>query len=186
MGSASNIENSVRFPRLLEPSTYEVVERNMLHARNQKFSFVSQMATALNTQPSAFLLTANSAVPVADSIRGFYDELGVEAPLVDYILAPRKSGLFGAVIRAEKLRLSRQLQAAGENVYVVDDFVMTGSTLARAKKLLLDIGVQQVSYSNGRWYNDAKRSEINLDGVTSVHAPKMYEIGQKACELANI
>jgi hypothetical protein len=185
--SVSRVEKSVRFPRLLEPSTYEAVERNMLYGHDEEFSFVSQLAAAAKTQPSAFLLTANSAIPVADSIRGFYDELGIEAPLIDYIYAPRKSGSLGLRRHIEKLRLSRRLQDVSENVYVVDELVMTGATLDRARKLLLDdVGVLQVSYIQGRWYNDAKRSEIDLDRATSVHAPKMYGIGQKACELANI
>ena len=156
----------------------------MLYARDDRFSFVRQMVAAVNTQPSAFLLTANSAVPVADSIRGFYDELGIEVPLIDYVYAPSKSGLLGLRSRAEELHLSHRLQDAGENVYVVDELVMTGATLARASKLLVDIGVQHVSPINGRWYNHASRSEIDLDMVTSVHASKMYEIGQKACQLA--
>jgi hypothetical protein len=62
---------------LLRREAYETIEERMLDLL-PPFSFTHQMAAAVATEPTAFLLTANSAVPLADSIRGFYDALSVE------------------------------------------------------------------------------------------------------------
>lgn len=39
-------------------------------------SFTEQMAEMAPRTPGAYLLTAYSAVPIADSIRGYYDTIG--------------------------------------------------------------------------------------------------------------
>jgi hypothetical protein len=168
-------------PGSLTSGSYEGVEHHMLHGR-ENFSFARQIVEAAATQPTAFLLTANSAVPVADSIRGYYDELGVAKPVIDYIYVPtplRRSGLIRPLI--EKIRLQRRLAEAADNVYVVDEFVFTGGTLARACNLLESIGIPKPREMRDKWYGQARRAEVDLDRVTSVHAAKMHEIGRKAC-----
>ncbi len=54
--------------------------------RNDIQSFAQQMTTALEYRPNAILFTARSAVPLADSVRGFYDEAGITLPLLSYIM----------------------------------------------------------------------------------------------------
>lgn len=172
-------------PGLLTSKVYDRVEHEMLHGR-PRLSFANQIAAMVDIRPTAFLLTANSAVPVADSIRGYYDELGIDRPVIDYIRVPGKGWLSGLLqTHIEEKRLQYCLNEAGAQVCVVDEYVFSGGTLERARNLLKNIGVTDVTEIRGRWYSQAKRAEIDLDRVTSVHAPKMREIGQKACLAAS-
>lgn len=169
-------------PGELSPFTYAQVEDHMLHS---SYSFPDQMARAYRNGAAAFLVTANSAVPLADSIRGFYSELDAELPVINYI-DPRKTyKSIGQLHRyIEKLRLESLLPDPSETIYVVDEYVLTGATINRARALLAEIGYQDVDSVKGRWYHSARRSDLDLDRVTSVHAPAMHAIGAKACRQA--
>jgi hypothetical protein len=164
-------------------------------------SFSTQMAVmhsdsesvdpTLSTKPNAYLVTAYSGVPVADSIRGFYDELGEEAPFISHIHARRKlkrdfeNGVLSETFFDEASRLESLLDGA-EHVCVVDQFVQTGQTLRYAEEVLKYAGITNVSAIRGRWYDDASRrwGKIDLDKTTSKHAGRMHEIGIKSCQKA--
>jgi hypothetical protein len=155
----------------------------MLGERPQ-FSFTKQMLNVHGTGPTAFLVTAKSATPIADSVRGFYEELGQDIPVLDYIRVPRYTPFRYISNYIEKLRLRGRLADVMENVIVIDEFVYSGATLNRANQLLTDIGVENVTDIRGRWYGNAKPTEIDLDKVTSIHAAKMNFIGRQAARLA--
>src|SRR5688572_26297082 len=52
-------------------------------------SVARQLSDGLRAGREAYLMTARSAIPVADSIRGFYKEIGEECPYIGYISASR-------------------------------------------------------------------------------------------------
>ncbi len=145
-------------------------------------SFAQAMVELLPKDPQAILLTAYSAVPLADSVRGYYEEVEVEAPLIDYIHAPRPYKVFSRLIgvKIDRLRLSSRLRQAMGHVTVIDEYSSSGYTLELAKHQLESIGVEQVTTIGGRWYEDAHQGDIDLDSVSSVHAPFMHAIGRKA------
>lgn len=172
---------------VLGSEIYDDVEARMLTQApsEQHYSFASQMAAAVATDPTAFLLTANSAVPVADSIRGFYEELGAELPVIDYIRVPKPTLRPRLLLPTiERMRLRHNLRDASDNVYVVDEFVSRGRTIKRARQLLQSIGIEDIASIQGKWYGQAKRNELDLDRTTSIHAERMRTIGRKAFEMA--
>lgn len=170
-------------PSVLCAEAYPDVEALMLGER-PRFSFTQQMAKAVGSDPTAFLVTANSAIPIADSIRGFYEELDADLPVIDYIRVPRHSLFRNLSDYIEKRRLKNSLGDASENVFVIDEYVLTGETLTRAHNLLSSIGIGQHTDIIGRWYGHAKRPDIDMDRLTSSHAKKMREIGRTAAQLA--
>ncbi|HSW85060.1 MAG TPA: hypothetical protein VLF79_00400 [Candidatus Saccharimonadales bacterium] len=171
-----------QIPGFLESESYAAVEANMLN--RSQYSFTEQMARAVLSEPLAFFVTVNSAIPVADSIRGFYEEIDVEPPIIDSIKVPRSAFFSNISKYIEKKRMSRVLPETIGRIYVVDECVSRGATLNRAEDLLSEIGNYKVGKIRGKWYVHARRKDIDVDRVTSIHASKMQAIGRQAARLA--
>jgi hypothetical protein len=169
-------------PNVLCPEVYDDIENIMLTGGRHNAPFSTPMAAAVETNPSAFLVTANSALPVADSIRGFYEAAGLKAPAIGIIRTTERRDPLQIVppTESEQSRLETFLSGLLDNVVVVDERAYSGETLGRAKALLSEMGVETLQTIAGRWYNRVWLQDLNVSRVTSTHAPKMREIGQKA------
>lgn len=147
-------------------------------------SFTEYMKRFHQLKPELVALTANSAVPVADAVRGWYEEVGEEQPELTYVRANRdltKKDLSleeQHTIEQDVERLEREY--AGAHAVIIDQFVETGKTLTLATRMLGRAGLMIVgSTPEAKWYNHAF-GKIDLSRVTSEHASFMRRIGQEA------
>src|SRR5687768_15335585 len=80
------ISSFMTVPEMHLPSALTEIPRSgqMMRPYGLDRSFARQMKDIVDGefQPDAYFVTANSAIPVADSIRGFYAELGEDSPPV--------------------------------------------------------------------------------------------------------
>jgi phosphoribosylpyrophosphate synthetase len=156
-------------------------------------SFSSQMKSIFNRQikwegytlPDAFLFTAYSAIPVAATVRAFYDEKGVEQPAMGSIKT-RPDGV------ERPLRLTgdethhtfgelapENIAVEGQNVCLIDQYVSGGITIARAASFLLHTaGVEQLDIIRGQWYQDAHAVQPNIETLSSQLDTYMRMIGR--------
>jgi len=165
----------------LHPEEYPAVREWMLtEASYQSPSFKQQMVAMASRKPDAFLLTAYSAVPIADSIRGFYDTIGESVPTLHYVHAntanSRDRDRRKAMVVQEVLRL-KPLLALVETVCVVNQYHCTGGSLLMGVAIANDIGVPTIKVIEGQWYHDVDNDDVDLDNMSSTHAELMYEIG---------
>jgi hypothetical protein len=206
-------------PSLLTASEYDAVARNMLVGNpdlpsaaieigigdraaelrpwTYDTSFVRQMnelqtvGYVTPTLPDIYAVTRNSAVPVADSIRGYYEHLEQICPPIIGIDANSVDGY--RFFHGEKQRLLTERQRVhvaqlaiagtlGAHVCIVDQFVATGRTIAVGAELLYASGASQVSAIRGKWYTDILKPVTHADqlGLTSSHAPFMHDVGRLA------
>ncbi len=151
--------------------------------------------------PSAIVVTANSAVPVADAVRGFYEEVGETTPLIIYIKADSFNGLelhtveeinqraaikasqLGRPFKKEVRRLTPILEGV-DHVCLIDQYVSSGDTLRYASLVLKQAGVKIVSAIRGNWYEGAMKKDIDLQSVSSIHSRFMYRVGALSCQKA--
>lgn len=173
-------------PGLLSPANYAAIGKRMLETAGDR-TLPHQLPFMLDSDPTAILVTDKSAVPLADTLRGVYDELGLEHPVISYVRIPKPDwrGRPPRWLTAESARLAGVLDGAAERVYIADQVVGTGTTLERASELVTNIGGTTAGYLKGDWYHNANRSDLDYAGVTSVHAEFMYSLGQKAAQAYN-
>jgi hypothetical protein len=183
--SAAARSNNYLAPAILKRSTYERVQEAMLTPG--VCSFAEQMANANRVQAGAMLVTAVSAIPVADSIRGFYAEAGGSTPVIDYIKPIKDSHPMPTVMRkAEKLRLMNLLAGTDQPVYVIDEFVASGRTLKNCLGMLGAIGIDRPRGIAGKWYRDIHRADVDIDQCTSIYADFMFQVGVLACQQSEL
>ena len=179
-------------PKKLEPASYDDVFHLMVHGPPREFndgtpsiplSFKDNMALMRAIDPNIFLFTANSGIPVADSVRGYYEELGEPVPELgiikaDSFVSPKpNSTLYNRVFDSEVKRLGPQL--SGARVAVIDQDIHTGFTISMAKAISRAAGAIDVTSPEGaNWYDNADPKEIYHDGVSSAHSKHMKKIGQ--------
>lgn len=148
-------------------------------------SFRSQMHRVFPEAPDAFLFTAYSAVPVADSVRGFYAAAGDPTPAINFINANRDasrhpgSEKYTTRVDYESKRLEAFLDGCNK-VCIVDQFVYTGRTIKLASEIIGTAGVEVVCLMKGNWYQDTWNSDIDLVDVTSAFQKEMFVVGQDA------
>lgn len=171
-------------PSELRPQTYDTsFERQMddLHT----VGFVVQ------SLPKMYAVTRNSAVPVADAIRGYYEQLQQDCPPIIGIDANSIDGF--RFFHGEKQRhlTAKQREhiaqlalngTANAHVCIVDQFVASGRTIAVGAEMLYSSGAGQVSAIRGKWYTEALKPPNRADRftLTSKHAPFMRDIGKLA------
>lgn len=146
--------------------------------------FTTYMKDFLASDPDVYLFTANSAIPVADSVRAVYEEMGGTMPemhpiftnsrlSVDPDLAGRR------FIEQEIARLRTEFK--GSRTVVIDQYTDTGRTVKLAEEMLFRAGVMNVGSTHlTKWYEEADIEDIQLDTMTSVHAELMKSIGRTA------
>jgi hypothetical protein len=136
------------------------------------------------------LFTANSAIPVADTIRGSSEVLPVEAAL-GHIAADRNKALryrlngegnWPSEQLAEIERLAKTLTPF-KNVVVLDQYVHTGHTLQHAGQLLEAAGWQGNTYAvRGQWYQGVQPERVDTERLTSRNPDDvwaMHDIGRE-------
>jgi len=150
----------------------------------QNVSFAEYMKRFHQMKPEVFALTANSAVPVADAIRGWYDEIGEEQPELTYVRANRDLTQENLsleeqnVVEQDIKRLEREY--ADARAVIIDQFVCSAKTLNLATCMLGRAGLMVMDGTHeARWYNHAF-GDIDLTNMTSEHAPFMRWIGREA------
>ena len=160
-------------------------------------SFLSFMAATNKPDmpsPDAYLFTMNSAVPVADAVRGYYETLDQPKPALLPIRGKRSHEHYVDVL-ADKNNEAPMIK--NKKVVIVDQYCDTGDTIANAKKLAFAAGAKAVmtTSSHTRWYhqynNDSSNEHVvghddghynmtknpELTNMTSECRDLMYSIG---------
>ncbi|HEX8182090.1 MAG TPA: phosphoribosyltransferase [Candidatus Saccharimonadales bacterium] len=155
---------------------------------NPDETFTSQMQNALEGGTvDCYVVTANSAIPVADTVRGFYEEMGQTSPPIEFVRAHSQMALYPRdpsvrrVYDDEVARLSHTVEGM-KRVCVIDQYVYTGGTINLATNILRDAGASDVMQIRGEWYHNVKLTEITLESVTSIHSEAMVSIGRFAAQ----
>lgn len=118
-------------------------------------SFPAQMRDAVQagvlTSGCTVIVTAKSAIPCADAVRGFTESLGLTSIHYDYVSPHLGSTEVG--------RLSRVFAKSNpDTVLILDEYVEYGRTIRLASRLVLDALAQcnrrpsQVGVILGKWY----------------------------------
>lgn len=157
-------------------------------------SFSRQLRTVLaDRQPDMFVFTAYSAIPVADSVRGYYEALGVPCPRLGTVLAQRDHSQpfyrdYGQRMRETDENEIARLAAsvAGANVCLIDQYVRTGRTVAYAAQLLLQARAEQVTAVHGCWYHEVEHSEVDSWAISSDHSQFMHSVGVAAIAVQSV
>lgn len=146
--------------------------------------FTTYMKDFLASDPDVYLFTANSAIPVADSVRGVYDEIGGTMPEMRPIFANSRlsaspNRLDVQFIEYEVERLKSEL--SGSRTVVIDQYTDSGRTIRLAEAMLFRAGVMNVGSTHlTKWYEEADVGDLKCDGMTSGHATLMRSIGRTA------
>ena len=171
--------------RFEEPNvTWDELRRASIYSP-EDMSFTRQLHEVVDAivQPH-FFLTANSAIPVADSIRGFYAAAMQQTPPIDYIRADfRAASKFWATNQlsaAECHRLKHTRMGLQETAVVVDQRVCSGQTIGYGARLLFSVGFSDVVALRGDWYNDHSTSSELREQVSSTHSKFMKAVGRAA------
>jgi hypothetical protein len=149
-------------------------------------SFVSYMNEFRGMSPDLFVFTANSAVPLADSVRGFYEFYSESTPSLTYIHANRQlSRDYSLLRRAERELIESEIDRlktsfVGSRTVVFDQFVYTGGTLRRAESMLAKAGLKLCGATIGAQWYEQVHGGVDLDNMTSPYAPFMRRIGEEA------
>lgn len=141
--------------------------------------------------PDVYLFTHKSAIPVADSVRGYYEERGLEIPELGIVNTKENSGsnsdsrlpsyAYDRVLEREVASLSPLVE--GKKVAVVDQYIEYAHTIMKAVDITLQAGAASVVRPvKAEWYHEAKMSDIDFEHVSSIHAAKMREIGRAAAK----
>lgn len=148
---------------------------------------INELTARGTPEPDAYILTAYSAIPLADAFRGYYQELGVDTPLITYVHASssqRNKSIDPNVFDHEVARLQEELKDC-DSPCIVDEYTNRGITISRAIKIIAASGnYASIHTIEGQWYHNASRVGIDLGQVSSTHASFMHEIGRKAAILA--
>jgi hypothetical protein len=132
--------------------------------------------------------TAMSAVPIADTIRGLFEGLGMPTPTLFAVLCNKNTAMkwkrAPGVRTSEVDRLAKDLHRIA-SATVIDQYVSMGATLHHASTMLQDAGIPTVHTLPGRWYHNAMpaRTEINLDTLTSKYSDTFKRFGHKLAVL---
>lgn len=176
---------------ILSRRNYKRIEMSLLGKRQYDTgsSLQTVMASFQGIHPvNQYALTANSAIPLADAIRGYHDELGLPEPAIGYVranstLARTKSQpKLEDEILMDALRIHENVR--GKTIGLIDQYRATGRTLRIGKKILTVAGAKGVRYfDDTRWYDQAIEHEVDKESMTSEHAEFMREIGAKAAQM---
>lgn len=168
----------------LDSLEYHLVEQRLLEEPTwgPHESFRTTIERVRPSKPGAYLLTACSAVPLADTIRGYYDALGEATPQLHYIHAntttSRDSGLRERTISSEVSRL-RSIRGMA-SVCVIDQWRATGKSLDMGRDIAKRLEINGIHLISGLWYQNADAVDVDLQQMTSIHKELMYFIGQRA------
>ncbi|MCL1877091.1 hypothetical protein FWF74_03605 [Candidatus Saccharibacteria bacterium] len=129
----------------------------------------------------AVLLNAMSAIALADAFRGFHDEIGETHPMLLPAFINSWNCKKKADMDQETARLTPFL--AGKNSVVVDEYFHDGNTTAAAIDVATAAGSKVLTFSVFELYEESSKDDIDLDGMTTKHAPFMHEMGRIAAKI---
>ena len=125
------------------------------------------------------LFTAYSAIPMADLVRGFYDELGLLVPQVDRIwVHPSNTEKPIPCVEADRLIT----KVKGKYVAVLDQYVSTGQTLQNAVNGAYVTGAESVMPIGGKWYHQADKTMLKVDATSSKLSSELDQIGRSVAK----
>jgi hypothetical protein len=172
--------------------------RSALPTHDHSFARQMHEAKISNFGTPHYFVTADSAIAVADSIRGFYAASGEAEPRIDYILAQHATasafwyraktevGMNGAFSSSdiEEIDRLRSLEKDSASAVVIDQMVASGLTVTFAGRLLYTAGFASVSAIRGDWYSDCRITRDQREHVTSENEAFMRSVGAAAYSLA--
>ena len=150
-----------------------------LHAANEEggslynFSFSRQLgcittalASEVQLQESVgYFLTANSALPLAHTITGYYRERDLPLPFITSIAANQNSKFMSAQEKSTEISRLRKLLGVNsiKHAVIVDEYVESGSSLTYASSLLNAAGIGEAAIYKlaGRWYPEVYYDDAN-------------------------
>lgn len=152
---------------------------------------LNKLGSSAQSVPDIYAVTLNSAVPVSDSIRGYHKQLEQACPPIIGIDANSVDGFRFFLGEKQRQLSARQrshvaeLALAGtKDAYVclVDQYVVSGRTIAIAAEMLYASGAGQVTAIRGKWYTDAMKppKKAEIQSLTSRHASFMHDVGRLA------
>lgn len=187
-------------PEFLDRNSYDAVFELMVNQPNVDWvwtrpaerSFTGNMKRfVLNHSPDLFLLTYKSAIPLADSVRGYYEELGLQMPelgVVDVKATghyPFSTSIEPEVLEREVTKLRPLIE--GKRVVILDQYINKRTTVTRSRDVADAAGATDVVTPDfANWYHDARLEDIDLRKLSSVHAEKMRQIGHAAAQLIEV
>lgn len=172
-------------PLQVSKDTVSLYDTSFRRQMRQLIDAPDSVHSCLRSSPDAYVVTANSAVPVAASIQGLYSALGLRCPPITYIGADRKTAAKYSsethFPQDEVERLKRFLRGA-RHVNIIDQFVDTGLTIGYGAALLHHAGVPQVSGVRGKWYAHIEPTHVDKESLTTGVDSLMKEIGRSAAK----
>jgi hypothetical protein len=198
----------VEVPYVLQEQEYEAIRRRMIDQDpltvgdiQLEQSFAGNMAKIVLNRPEVFLFTHKSAIPLADSVRAYYGELGVQVPELAIVNTKDVAGANSETAQgsAEWNQRARSYHSGdayrvmnreiaklapiieGSRVAILDQYIYGRTTILGAKAIAIGAGAASVSIpDSARWYHDALAPDIDFYTVSSRHAPFMRAIGYAA------
>lgn len=147
---------------------------------------IKSVADDRHLTPQVYLFTAFSAVPFADTLRGYYDASPEATPPIGHIKASRRMEWETEYAQAREAERLQAFLGEATRVCVVEEYVVTGQTLRLAQSILDRTGVTTIHAIRGRWDPFGLNEEdVDLKTTSSKHADMLYEIGQAAYMLNN-
>jgi hypothetical protein len=193
--SAAKIMTAISEPESLWESK---LDRSFLRQIAQVSLAPQTVAANLDTPPDVYALTAFSAIPIADAVRGFYARIGMPCPAFVPVAAHNRSsrdyfatasdGPYRKARHTENASFLRPYVEGAKHVAVIDQYVGTGNTITYAAHLLLAAGAESVTAIRGNWYEQITEtldSGIDVRRMTSRHAGFMLSIGHVAADIAS-
>lgn len=195
-------------PMTLEPASYDAIFDLMVNqptlppfmtSVGLEASLSGVMAYLLEEdRPDIILFPYKSAVPVVDSVRAYYEELGL--PLPDLAVVNTKEdnrideyedrGRFG-VRRSSSVSdaiLEREVPSLiplveGKSVAIIDHYIESMATLLRAEHIARSAGARFVNRPfAANWYHRARAEDIDFENLSSIHSEHMRNIGHAAAQ----
>lgn len=154
-------------------------------------SFAQQMHLANAWKPDVVVTTYRSAMPVLNALRGYYDALGVSAPLLEHVDVSRRHRRsnfdYDMLFVTESNRLRKTVE--GARTLVIDQYFNSGRSLYEAGRICAAAGSTAITGMAGYWYGDVYDQPVDHSTypdaatVSMLHAEFMYQIGIQAAEI---
>ena len=181
----------------LSKEDYGKIERLMVRGYHPDslptlaFGDIVQTLRGLYGADMTWGVTVRSAVPLADALRGFYEEAYGEAPRIIPINADMEKAWSPKEVRQQLVQDEASRLAdtyaigRGTTVAVLDQFQGNGRTAQLATEMVAGTGATAArNYPDKvRWYNNVIGS-IDVGRVTSTHAEFMTHVGRRAAKLS--
>lgn len=174
---------------VLDSRNYKKIAQNILSDSDtvSGSSFGELMLALRGTNPvDVYALTAVSAIPLADTIRGYHDALNLPKPHIVPVNANSQIASNSEVVQAdaifmEGVRLGEQVRR--KSAAIIDQWVGSGRTVNLGRAMLRCAGARGIrSHEDVRWYDQARPEEVDPQNMTSLHADFLHDLGLRAAQ----